>query len=191
MKSFRCPLWLACAVLAAPALALPLIATSAGAQRDFELELTLEGAHLRAHNLGATPIALLFTSPSDARRAQLVIPAGATLETHFAPHVVRGLEFVVAGRNDCGPLRSVAFDLDTLRARSGGAVWFDLEHCGVSAWVRGERVFTGIDSFGLDNGEKAEPSNVSAPRHVPVITPQDGRLRQTPPRLERLSLPPV
>lgn len=190
MNRFRRPFRVAGALLAAHALALATLAAQEPAERSFELSLSLSSTHLCALNHGDAPLVLLFSGADDARREQLVIPAGARIEARFAPAVLRGLEFVVAGRNGCGPVRSERYSLDALRARGAGELWFDLESCGVSAWVRRADWLHGVDALGHDNGRTSPPSNLTAP-HVPVITPHDGQIRQAPPRLERKPLPPV
>ncbi len=191
MNHSRRSLFAAGALLAAPALALATLAAQGSPERTFELSLSISSTQLCAVNHGDAPLALLFSGADDARREQLVIPAGARVEARFAPAVLHGVEFVVAARNECGPVRSERYSLDALRARGAGELWFDVERCGVSGWVRRAQWLHGVDTLGHDNGQSSPSSNLTAPRHVPVITPHDGQIRQAPPRLERKPLPPV
>lgn len=190
MNRFRRSFSVAGALLAAHALALAMLTAEPNAERSFELSLSVSSTHWSAVNHGETPLALLLSGADDTRREQIVIPAGARFDARFAPAVLRGLELTVAGRNDCGPVRSERYSLDALRARGVGELWFDLDNCGVSAWVRRTEWLHGVDTLGDDNGKTSPPSNLTAP-HVPVITPHDGQIRQAPPRLERKPLPPV
>lgn len=191
MKNLRHPWLLASAACIAPALGSSLPDTASPAERSFELAFTVGATHLSALNSSASPIALVLQGRVDTRREIVVIPAGGRIDARFAPSLLRELELVVVARGEQGTIRSAPFALEALRERAFEACWLDLEPAGVSAWVRGPQQFNGIDTLGRDNGASAGSSNVLAPRHVPVITPHDGRGIELPPRLERHALPPV
>lgn len=191
MNNLRHPWLLAFAAAVAPTLGIARADAPNPAERSFELALSLGATHLSVVNSSDAPVALMLQGRSDTRREVLVIPAGGRIDSHFAPGALRGLELVVLARGVEGRIRSAPFELDALRERGFEACWFDLEPAGVSAWVRGRSEFDGIDRHGRDNGASAGCANAVAPRHVPVITPHDGRGVELPPRLERRPLPPV
>lgn len=191
MKQLRQSWLLVCAAIVSPALGSSFPDATRPAERSFELALAVGATHLSAVNSSDSPIALLFQGRSDTRREVLVIPAGGRIDSHFAPSLLRELDLVVLARGDEGPIRSAPYSLDALRQRAFEGCWFDLEASGVSAWIGGPSEFNGIDTRGRDNGASAGSANAVAPRHVPVITPHDGRGVELPPRLERRPLPPV
>ncbi len=189
MKPFT-PVTLVAAALVA--LSLAPFARQAEADDDaFELGLHVSATSLSAVNTSDAPIVLVVRGRADARESRVVIPAHGRFDTRFTPGTLRDLELVVLSRRENGLRRSEAFALEALRDRGFDALWFDVEPAKVSAWVREGERFDGIDNQGRLNGGQTHGRSAPAALHVPVITPNDGQPRETPPRLDRKPLPPV
>jgi hypothetical protein len=181
---------LVAAALVALSLA-PFARQAEAADSAYELGLHVSATSLSAVNTSDAPIVLVLRGRADARESRVVIPARGRFDTRFTPGTLRDLELIVVTRRENHLRRSEAFALDALRDRGYDALWFDFEPAKVSAWAREGERFDGIDHQGRLNGEPTHGRSAPAALHVPVITPNDGQPRETPPRLERLPLPPV
>lgn len=178
------------AALAAPAIA----STSDAAVRTLDLALHVGPTRLCAVNTTDAPLALVLQGRGDTRREVVVVPAHSSFDVHFAPSVLRNLEVSVVSRSADGLVRSTPFSAEALGNRSGDWIWFDVERSKVSAWIHDGKQLHGIDEHGRSTGASEDANNApTAPAalHVPVITPHDGTIRETPPRVDRVQLPPV
>jgi len=182
-------------LLVTAALAAPAIASLPDAAvRTLELAVHVGPTRLCAVNTTDAPLALVLQGRGDTRREVVVVPAHASFDVHFAPNVLRDLELTVVSRTESGLVQSKRFAADALRNRSSSWLWFDVESSNVSCWLNDGKQLQSIYERGRATGE-AEDANgapmAPAALHAPVITPHDGTIRETPPRIDRAPLPPV
>lgn len=165
---------------------------SPAATPGFDLAVAVGATRLAASNPTARPELVLLSDPRTGRRASFVVPAFGRVELRFALGSIDGLELRVLTRDETGMHVTSAWALDTLR-EAGECVWFDVDSHPFHAWGREAHSTRLLSSPQAPAGHL--PSALCAPpppaAHVPVITPQDARRRDAPPRLEKTPLPPV
>lgn len=164
------------------------------AQHDLDLALKVESTHLVAVNPTPRPIALVLSDRDHGRRAVLIVPAGAQVETHFAPSALQGLSVSIATRDDAGLCATGSYSLEALRDRTHDFVWFDAHDEQVHAWVWSRGKFVLVDEHARETS--GDGASLCAPplppaMHVPVITPHDGQRGDIAPHLAKKPLPPV
>jgi hypothetical protein len=179
-------------LLAAAALAV-LDSEATMPARELELAVRVTATRFVAFNPTEHPELVRLVDTAHGRRADVIVPAGGTVDYSFAAGTLDGLEMTVISRDAQGVVQSAAWSLAELSATNGEMVWFDAPHDHSHAWLHGPRGFVLLENRAEADGRSAH-GQCGAPNplttHVPVITPYDGHKGDMPPRLER-KLPPL
>jgi hypothetical protein len=180
-------------LLAAAALAV-LDAETAMPERDLELAVRVTATRLVALNPTAHPELVRLVDPCSQRRADVLVPAGGTVDFSFPAGTLDGLEMTIFARDAQGLVASATWSLADLATTQGELLRFDAPDDHGHAWIETPRGFALLLERGEAPGRSAHgncspPAPLTSP-HVPVITPYDGHKGDLPPRLER-KLPPL
>ncbi|MCC7013286.1 MAG: hypothetical protein IT454_12045 [Planctomycetes bacterium] len=179
-------------MLTTPTVAAALISPFVPAP-EIDLALRVTTHEIVAVNPTDRPEILFVFDAHSTPRGALVVPARGQARWSVLPGGLRGLEFVVATRNDLGTACTFKWTFEAFAALADDFVWIDVDRGRAHAWKRTQQGFAPLAPE-LLGGSVPPPNFLCAPSnaaHVPVITPHKGSAGEVPPRLERQPLPPI